>query len=69
MTDQAESKSSPLFALWGVVTLVGLLFLPLGLAAAEHFTVGSNHVEQLCKHMGIHDALDRVYRPVLDFFR
>ena len=58
-----------MFPLWCLIAACGLIFLPLGLAAVEHFTVGSSHVEETCRRIGIYDFLNRIYRPVLNFFR
>ena len=69
MTAQRQSNSTLLLGLCCLVAVVGLIFLPLGLSAAEHFTVGSSHVEDFCRRIGLHDALDPIYTPVLRLFQ
>jgi len=54
---------------WLVVAIPVLVLLPLGIAAGEHFILGSDHFEELCRRVGVFDTLDRVYRPVVDLFR
>lgn len=53
---------------WFVIATPVLVFLPLGIAAAEHFIFGSSHFESFCSRIGIHDALDLIYLPVFRFF-
>lgn len=51
--------------LWLLVLLPLLVFLPLLLSGLEHATLGTDHVEQLCRRLGIHGGLTRIYRPVV----
>ena len=54
-----------------VILLLGLpllLFAPLLLSFIEHFTMGSDYVEEFCRDIGIHGFLSRIYRPVFEFF-
>jgi len=60
-------SSAPLFVIF-VVGLPLLLFAPLILSFIEHFTMGSDHVEEFCRDIGIHGFLSRIYRPVFKFF-
>lgn len=47
---------------------IALLFLPLLLALVESATVGSGHVEDLCRAIGVHDFLSAIYRPIVGLF-
>lgn len=51
----------------GIVFLLLLPFLPLLLAAVENLTMGTNHVEEFCRQIGIHDELSVIYEPVIEF--
>jgi hypothetical protein len=42
----------------GVLTLV---FLPMVLSIAEHMLLGSHHVEECFRDVGLHDVYDNVY--------
>ena len=48
--------------------MVGVVFLPLGLAGLENATLGSHRVEDFFRDVGLHDELSLVYDPVFDFF-
>ena len=60
-------------ALWWVFLLMAApvvaVFLPLLLSVVEHFALGTSHVENFCRAIGVHDALSKIYRPVVDLFR
>jgi len=74
MSADETSERSSRFGMAAVVLLlvvVGLpllLFLPLILALAENFLFGTNEVEGLCRDVGIHDELGKIYGPLIDFF-
>jgi len=69
MSEESASRNSLRITGWIAVSIFAVVFLPLGLAVAEHFILGSDHVEEFCKRIGVHDTLDQVYRPLLDLFR
>ncbi|QDT38652.1 hypothetical protein Pan189_30470 [Stratiformator vulcanicus] len=46
---------------------VHLLFTPLVLALLEHWALGTDHVEDFCRTLGIHGFLSAIYRPVIGF--
>lgn len=57
-----------------VLALVGVLgitspYLPLGLALAEHLTLRTERVEDLCRALEIHDDLRRLYDASFSFLR
>jgi hypothetical protein len=47
---------------------VALLFMPLLLAIAEGLTLGSEHVEDFFRTIGLHDELGEIYESVFDLF-
>ena len=49
--------------------LVGLVFLPLIIALFEHYILRSDHFEDYCRRVGVHNILDRVYAPVVKLFK
>lgn len=70
MTEEhSESRHGMPAIVWLAVAIPVLVFLPLGIAAVEHFVVGSDHFEELCRRVGVFDTLDRVYSPFVDLFR
>jgi hypothetical protein len=66
--ERSESHSGARMTLWFLPVLVALFFLPLALAMGEHFIMGSDHFEELCKRVGVWDALDHAYRPFVNLF-
>ncbi len=48
---------------------VMLLFLPLLLSGIEQAFFGTLHVESAFRQWGLHDALRRIYRPLVDALR
>jgi hypothetical protein len=67
--DQPESRRWIPIAVCLIAAVPVLLILPLGIAACEHFIVGSDHFEDLCRRVGAHDTLRRIYRPIVDLLR
>lgn len=71
-SDQSDRKSvtlGPIIVGIGLVFAVLLLpFLPLLLALAEMAIFQTGHVEDLCREIGIHDELSKLYRFVFDMF-
>jgi hypothetical protein len=68
MTDnelEHRERSSPAIFVLLVVGLPLLLFAPLILSFIEHFTMGTDHVEQFCRDIGIHGLLSKIYRPFI----
>ena len=59
----------------GCVTLaalaggVMLAFVPLLLSGVEFALFGTQHVEEAFRQWGLHDALGRIYRPLVDALR
>lgn len=69
MTDNEptdQQKSSGAIFVFLLVSLPLLLFVPLLLSIVEHHAMGSNHVEEFCRTIGIHDFLSMIYRPLGD---
>lgn len=68
--ENQPSRSAPtvIATLLLVAAPIFLLFLPLLLAMGESVTLGSRHVEDFCRTVGIHDFLGSVYRPVVNLF-
>ena len=56
-----------LIAVLGIVFLVVLPFLPLLLAFIEDSVTGTNHVEGVCRALGIHGMLSKLYEPIIEF--
>ena len=46
-----------------------VLFGPLLIAYAEYKTTGTDHVEELFKKVGIHEAMTEIYEPIIDFMK
>jgi hypothetical protein len=70
--DQRDAQRSARAVAVIVVLLlsgIGLLFLPLGLAFVEYITCGTHYVEHFCKYVGIYHILDTIYDPLVDMFR
>lgn len=71
MTDSEikdRQKSSGTVILLVLIGLPLLLFAPLLLSFVEHKTMGSDHVEDFCRTIGVHDFLSMIYRPFFEFF-
>lgn len=57
--------------LWVGGLAFGLLllpFVPLMLSGLEYLAFGTSHVEDFFRHIGLHGALSKLYRFVLDPF-
>ncbi|HEY1065510.1 MAG TPA: hypothetical protein VGE52_05355 [Pirellulales bacterium] len=63
-------RSSPAGAIAAIVFgLVLLLFLPLAIAAAEHFLLHTHHFEDGLRAIGLHDKLGMIYKPIFELFQ
>lgn len=51
-----------------IALLIGLLFMPLMLAAIESVTSKTHHVEDFCRTIGVYDFLTAIYRPLIQLF-
>ena len=67
--ERSESREGVAPFVWVVIGVPVLLFLPLGIAAGEHFVLGSDHFEQFLIRVGVHEILGRLYQPILSFFQ
>lgn len=69
-TDGRKRAAGPALAvLVAVLAIPVIVFAPLVLALAEHLLFGTDYVEGFFRWVGLHDALDAIYTPVIDFFR
>jgi hypothetical protein len=72
-TDQnRHERGSAAVVLLALLVILGLLllpFVPLLLALLETVTVGTNHVEDFCRQIGIHDELSALYEAIFRMFR
>jgi len=52
-----------------IVTIVmpSVFFLPLALSAVEYAVFGTNYVEDFFRMVHLHDALGKLYEPVVEF--
>ena len=68
--ENQPSRSAPtvVVTLLLIAAPILLLFLPLLLALAESATMGTGHVEDICRAIGIHDFLSGIYRPIVSLF-
>ena len=46
-----------------------LPFVPLVLAAFEHFIFGTEHVEDFLRAIQLHELLGELYKPIIDSLR
>ena len=68
--DKPNSNGSvPAWFLAAGVLVVVIPFLPLICSALEHFLAGSNHVEDFFRRVGLHEALGKIYAPLVRLLR
>jgi len=67
--DGRKRFAGPVLAVLLALAVPLLVFLPLLLALIEHTLFGSRHVEEFFQEIGLHDELDAIYDPVVDFLR
>lgn len=68
--DGRKRGMGPLAAIVVVVAAIPLVvFAPLVAAFAEHALLGTGHVEDFFRRIGLHDELDLIYEPVIDFLK
>ena len=68
-SDGRKRSAGPVLAVLLLLALPLSVFLPLVLALIEYALFGSHHVEQFFREIGLHDELDEIYDPVIDFIR
>jgi hypothetical protein len=69
---EGESNSrrpGPVLFIAVVLAVILSVFLPLLCAGVEFLFFGSNHAENFFRRVGIHEALSRIYLPILRLFR
>ena len=68
--ENEQRRTAPVgAAIFLIITIpIGLLFMPLMLAAIESVTSKTHHVEDCCRTIGIYDFLTAIYRPLLQLF-
>lgn len=67
--DDEEQPGRSFTSKAGALFIILLLpFLPLILAFVEQFVLGTDHVEGLCREVGIHDELSFIYEPIIRLF-
>ena len=64
MRDQSAPPGNLSAVVWLVGSLVLLVFLPLILANVEYFTLGTRHIEDFCRQIGVYDLLTKLYKPI-----
>ena len=67
--DTKEERGSAHPAAWVAAGVVVLPFVPLVLAGLEFMIFRTMHVENFCRKIGIHEALDKIYDPIFTFVR
>jgi hypothetical protein len=69
MPDQSASNDYSLTPVWIALAIVGAVFAPLAISGIEALIFGTRHVEELCESLGIHEALGRIYEPIVNLMR
>lgn len=69
MSHSDESKGAGHAVAWTLALALLAPFMPWILACVEYLIFHSTHVEDICRKVGIHDALSKIYEPIFKLLR